>query len=396
MESNISSEGMVFIPLEALRFDPENPRLPAKLRGIKDDRVIIEYLLRDEGLLDLMRSIAESGYAKADPLLAVPIIPGKEAGFVVVEGNRRLAALKLLINPNLATVRKSSVQLISSEAKFKPQSIPVITYNSRNDIIDYLGYKHITGVKEWDSMAKAKYLDQLYNRHIQEIGPDTIYNVLAKMIGSRAGYVARLHTALKLCEYANDNVYFNLPGITEDNIEFSLVTTALSYTNIVAYLGLESAEDPSLLGMREEACKDLFEWMFVKNAQQVTRLGESRALKELSKVVSVPEALEQFKKGIPLEEAILYTDEPIISFINFLGNAKDGLKNAINCLGKLSAPPDEAGDVLKEINNLIAALNGAAGIRASSLARESIPDITKDDIVKIKALLVSMEKGKTV
>lgn len=385
-----SIDSLLFVTLDSLLFDPENPRLPSSLRGSQDEHVIIDHLLRDEGLTDLMASIAQTGYAKAEPLLVIP--QGQES-FIVVEGNRRLAALKLLNDPSLATVRKLIVKEIAGNASHRPtKDIPVIKYEARDEIIDYLGYRHITGIKEWDSMAKARYLKQLYERHIGEAG-SSIFSVLAKMIGSKPNYVARLLTALKVCDYANDRAYFSLPGITEDKIEFSLVTTALSYTKIVKFLGLESADDPSIPNIKEDACKDLFEWMFVKNDQNVTRLGESRALKELSKVVDFPEALEKFRLGISLAEAVLYTDEPNETFLNFIIKAKDDLKNAKNCLEQISTPPDGVHDILKEISNLSKTIIGALEGRFTKADPTNFENLSKSDIEKLKILLNSLDKG---
>lgn len=387
---NNFADSALYLPLEMLSFDPHNPRLPSFLRGSKPDEEIIDYLLRDEGLTDLMASIAQTGYAKAEPLL---VIPGEGSEYIVVEGNRRLAALKLLSNPASATVRKVTVGDIASSAKFTPTEIPVIKYSTRDEIIDYLGYRHITGIKEWDSMAKARYLEQLYNRHKGNYDNDAnIFLVLAKMIGSKSNYVARLLTALRICDFANDKAYFKLP-ISEPKIEFSLVTTALSYSNIVKFLGLESADNPEIPGINENNCKELFQWMFVKDEQSGTRLGESRALKDLSKIVSFPEALLKFRQGASIAEAVLYTDEPNDTFMNFIVKARDSLKNAKNCLEQLSGTPDGSEEVLKEIDNITKTIQGSLNARFTAASLEGL---SADDIARIKTILSSVKSRESV
>ncbi|MCP4103959.1 MAG: hypothetical protein GY749_00240 [Desulfobacteraceae bacterium] len=67
-------------------------------------------------------------------------------------------------------------------AKKKPDTIPVIIYPSRDHILDYLGYRHITGIKEWESLAKTKYLHKLYQRS-EESAPDKKCKELARIIG---------------------------------------------------------------------------------------------------------------------------------------------------------------------------------------------------------------------
>lgn len=82
------------VNIEKLHFDQLNPRLPKRLQGVSDEAMIIDYMLKNGNILELMKSIAEMGYSEAEPLLVV-----KDGdAYIVVEGNRRLTALKLLNN----------------------------------------------------------------------------------------------------------------------------------------------------------------------------------------------------------------------------------------------------------------------------------------------------------
>ena len=47
---------ITMIPLSNLLFDPENPRLPKEFRGNRDEQAIIKHMLRDESLIELMKS----------------------------------------------------------------------------------------------------------------------------------------------------------------------------------------------------------------------------------------------------------------------------------------------------------------------------------------------------
>ena len=80
-----------WIGTEHLHFDPQNPRF-YRLNSAASDAAIIEEMLDDEGVQDLMASIGQKGYFEGEPLLVA-----EEGGrLIVVEGNRRLAAVKLL------------------------------------------------------------------------------------------------------------------------------------------------------------------------------------------------------------------------------------------------------------------------------------------------------------
>lgn len=340
------------IEVSKLFFDPQNPRLPQKLIGENDQDKVIDYLLRTGNITELMKSIAETGYSNAEPLL---VIRKEEDSYIVVEGNRRLAALKLLDNPSLAKVRISSIMEIVDEAKHIPNIVPVILYEKREDILDYLGYRHITGVKDWGALEKARYLDQLYCLHIEANGRDKIYSVLAKMIGSRADYVMKLHQALNLLTLANDNAYFGA-DIDEEDISFSLLTTALGYSSIVDYIELKDSEDDTQFIVNEEKFKDIFLWIFNKEKRLI---HDSREIGDLSRIVKFKEAVEQVKKGASIEEAILFTDSPNEAFVKMIDTAKQQLKMAKNSIEKLSSIPDGSLEILDEIDKLRKSILGA-------------------------------------
>lgn len=191
------------INLDNLKFDEKNPRLPIRLQGITDESKVIDYMVKYGNIIELMLSTAETGYSDAEPLL---IVKKTDGTYTVVEGNRRLAALKLLSKPELTKVRIQSIKDVISDAKYIPTEIPCILYPDREDVLDYLGYRHITGVKDWGALGKARYLDQLYQIHIKDTPPNKIYQKLASdrakcwrwPVYRRSGGTGRFTVSLKL------------------------------------------------------------------------------------------------------------------------------------------------------------------------------------------------------
>jgi hypothetical protein len=296
-----------FVPIENLKFDPNNPRLPSSVNG-HDQAAVLEWMLRDASILELMGSIGEKGYFPGEPLLVVPD-KSTTGTYFVVEGNRRLCAVNLLHNPGIAPVRQKSVHAVSEVAPNKPDSLPVLIYNDRSEILSYLGYRHVTGIKQWDPLAKAKYLKQLQIT-MQSEEPVTQYKTLAKTIGSRADYVAALLTSLSVYDQIKESDFFGIKSLNEESIDFSILTTALSYSNIVNFLGLSSRADPALNGLNNDHLKELTQWIFERNVEGRTRLGESRNLSGLNNVVNHEKALSSFRAGKPLKEAELLTEKP--------------------------------------------------------------------------------------
>lgn len=383
------------IPLDQLWLDPQNPRLPLSQRGKKEEAVI-DYMLRDEGLLELMASIGETGYSPAEPLL---VIKRDSGGFTVVEGNRRLAALKLLNGIYTPSMRANLVKEIINSAKQKPSKIPAIEYSSRDAILSYLGYRHITGIKQWDSLAKARYLHDLYSRAAGGGKSDLggVYSSLARTIGSRADYVKRLLVGYKVMEYLNDQAYLGIKGMTEDDIHFSVLTTALNYENILKYVGLDSLEPDKTLDVgciKKDEMKELIEWLFVPVKEGPPRVPESRALRDLNRILDpeASEALQEFKSGATLAEALVFTQAPNESFSSLLIEAIDNLKAAKGQTEHLSLESERIAiwtKNLKEISNLTSSLFKLLGQERPEGAVGSKLDF-REELDKVKAELETL------
>jgi hypothetical protein len=335
------------INISNLKFDPENPRLPTTIDGNNESQVL-EWMLNDGGLLELVGSIGEHGYFPGEPLLATKIENAQDL-YMVVEGNRRLAAVKLLCNPDIAPKRKrNSVISATGLAKIRPSTLPCLIFSNRNEILVYLGYRHVTGIKTWGALQKARYLSQLYPM----IGGDddqSKFRLLAKKIGSRTDYVAKLLTGLALYKVISDENYFGIRDLDEETISFSLLTTSLSYSNITNFIGLNSATDNNLYGLRRKELTELVHWIFEKNSENVTRLGESRNLDVLSKIVANPKALEKFRSGRSLSEAGMYTDEPDLIFHNSIDQSYRNIQTARDTSHLVERPTQTDAETLKDI-----------------------------------------------
>lgn len=345
-QSEAGDELIVYLPLDQLRFDPSNPRLPSNLDG-EDENAVLEWMLDDATIIELMNSIGENGYFDVEPLLVIRVQKGKDV-FQVIEGNRRLAAVKLLTNPQSAPIKKQAVLEASKEAKEIPKELPSIIYLNRDSILYYLGYRHITGIKEWGPLAKARYLKQLLST-LKGKSQEKQFHSLARTIGSNSYYVGRLLTGLALYDEIVRKDFYRIPGVTEQSIKFSLITTALTYSNLVQFLGLTSNTDPSLKRLVDRHLRELTSWMFERGPENTTRLGESRDLKWLNKVVTNKAALTAFRKGASLDDAAMLTGVPTEVFRLAIAKARGQLQNAREYVYKVKEATESDADILVDI-----------------------------------------------
>jgi hypothetical protein len=184
--------------------------------------------------------------------------------------------------------------------------------------------------------------------------------------------VARLLTALAIYEEIEANEFFDIQNLNEQTIDFSLITTALQYSGLVKFMGLVSSTDPSIKKLDVENLKDLTSWFFERNEQNVTRLGESRHLRQLNAVVQNDTALRLFKRGAPLEDAALLTGHPAEVFRKALIKAQVQLRYAQDHIHKIREPAVEDVDVLEEIDQLASFLLASLQRALSKQGKASI------------------------
>jgi len=105
-------------------------------------------------------------------------------------------------------------------------------------------------------------------------------------------------------------------------------------------------------GLVERHLQELTSWIFEKNAEGRTRLGESRNLKQLSEVVANDRARDAFREGSTLEEAHLLSDAPMEIFEQAIYGAKQFLISAREVMHQVTSPTQTDLDRLVDIREI--------------------------------------------
>ena len=145
----------------SLHLDPKNPRL-GRETSARAPREIIQYLFDHDKALDVAKSIASRGYFPNEPVLAIR--EGDQV--IVVEGNRRLAALKALREPGLleGSYQRQLERLARQIEDLEDIAwIPVTIAPSRRATDRQIAGRHIgTPVLAWQAENRASFiLDKL-------------------------------------------------------------------------------------------------------------------------------------------------------------------------------------------------------------------------------------------
>ena len=180
------SKKIEYADVDELSLDPHNPRLGREHAGetLKQSRVL--QLMEDWALEELAVSFLESGFWPHEALLVVhEPLDGKQR-LVVVEGNRRLAALKLLHSAYEGQPASKKWEEIADSGT-PPDGlfteIPYIRIDSRRNVDAFLGFRHVTGIKEWHPAEKAEYIAHLIQDRKMS------YDEVRRKIGSKVPVV---------------------------------------------------------------------------------------------------------------------------------------------------------------------------------------------------------------
>lgn len=140
-----------------VHLDSKNPRL-GRETGARAPRAMIQYLFEHDKTLEIAESIAASGYFPNEPLLVIR----DNDQLVVVEGNRRLAALKALREPGLlegAIARKVERLARKIEDPQTISKVPVTIAPSRRATDRQIARRHIgTAVLPWQLENRASFI----------------------------------------------------------------------------------------------------------------------------------------------------------------------------------------------------------------------------------------------
>ena len=330
-----------------LAFDLKNPRLAEfGLTDRSTEVEVIKVLWEAMDVKELVLSIAASGFFSHEPVMVAP-----EAGKnVVIEGNRRLAAVKLLLKPALVKDLKADIPVIRDNDKKALQNLPTLA-GTRKSAWRYLGFKHVNGPAKWSSYAKARYIADV-RKNFRVTLED-----IAKQIGDTHKTVQRLFRGLMVIEQAEDLKVFHRDDRTRRHFSFSHLYTGLDYDGISDFIGLrpETDEDQTPVPVeKKEELGELCRWLYGSKKAEIhpVVVSQNPHLRQLDAIVSNKEALAALRGGSGLDYAFEATRASSTVFTESLVAAKQHLQKA---RGILSTGYDGSEEVLR-IAGTVAAL----------------------------------------
>ena len=268
----------MLVEVEELRLDPRNPRLPEQLNGASQED-LLRYLHENGALDELATSFVDNGFFAHEPLIVSR--PDSDGIHDVLEGNRRLATLAILLQMDAAENLGVAFSLDPEPTPVeldRLRRVPCFVVARKDDVHRFLGFRHIGGIKTWSAEAKARYLlGEVLRTH--ELKPTkNAFTLVGRSVGSNAQGIRNPYIAISILMKAREEFGFNIDFIQHNR--FGVWNRAMNSPELRDYIGFGDARTfeevaAALNRLREKELREVLGDMTPKDSKRAV-LGDSR------------------------------------------------------------------------------------------------------------------------
>lgn len=325
------------ISINLIVLDYKNPRIVQYLKADANTTQfdLISVMINHFDTETISMSLAKNGYFDEEPIIVIPndlpkdflfsnyknpdelagainkLIGSEEITFTVVEGNRRVSSIKLLLNSKLRTSLNinSFYPAVSDNDIIKDIStIPCIIYEKREDISSYLGVRHIAGLLKWEAFAKAVYISNTIDLEVS-LGKtiDEAIKDIQESIADRSDKLKKQYVSYRLFQQAREELDFDVRPIMN---KFSLLLVAYNSPAIREYIGVKKYSEVDFSSemvseSKVEEFENILTWIFGnRNSNEIPILTDSRKITNtLSHIVKSESAVEYLLRHKDLDGA---------------------------------------------------------------------------------------------
>ena len=352
------------VAVERLRLDRRNPRLVGDGENASQEEMIARlYLSADLG--ELLQSISANGYMDIEPLIVMSDPESSDDRLIVLEGNRRLAALRLLREPDLASEIKRSkrseglsipIPSIGEQQRTTLDRVSVCHVDSRETARSFIGFKHINGPAKWNSYAKAQFAAEWYKSGRGKFNLESI----AKAIGDNHDTIKRMVSAVYILQQAKKERLFDMEDRYSRRFNFSHLYTALSRSQYMDYLGLEDGwtrHDPhedQIPKDKLEELQNVLVWIYGSRKDDKKPIIQSQNpdIRRLGEVLAHAESRHMLETTHNLNTAHDSTESVDKRFTEALIKARENIQAAAGLLRAYDGQEKSLLDIAEDIKEV--------------------------------------------
>lgn len=181
-----------------LFLDSNNIRLQVESKSSPE--VLINDLFLNEDAMQILESIARNGFFPDE----LPVVLQEDGKCVVAEGNRRIAALKVLSHPEIVPSKATHVRKLIKDTGISIKEIEVIEAPNRESVKHFLASKHTQDTRRpWKPLRQAYFYkaELATGKTVQELRdeyPTVDINRFLRLIN--------VHKVARAIEYGSERV----------------------------------------------------------------------------------------------------------------------------------------------------------------------------------------------
>jgi len=286
-----------YTSIDKLYLDAQNPRLGRDRvkRGLSQDEVL--QIMKDWTLEELATSFCESGFWPQEALITVKGTVGESEELVVIEGNRRLAALKLMAQAAsrrgaTPTWRKLIEGVPSSRLMELRGRVPYMLMPNRDSVKAYLGFRHVTGIKEWNPAEKAQFIAELIEKDKLD------YEQVRRRIGSKLPTVRQTYISYRLLLQMEE--HSETVDVQKVESRFSVLYLSIRSDGVRKYLHINIDADPKTAKKpvpksRLRQLESFALWLF-GDAKHDPLFTDSRRVDDFGRILSSSKAVAYLER----------------------------------------------------------------------------------------------------
>ncbi len=254
------------IDIGDLYLNPKNYRID--FVRFKTTEMVIDRLYEDEDILGLMRLIVDFGGLYPNDLLIA--VPKDDSKYTVLEGNRRLLAIKSLLGlinvpPRYEKKVKELSSKLSQQSKDSMRNLTVVVYDKDDgDPLKIIAAKHSSiNYESWEQISQWHFYKDLFEANNRDI------NETSKQLGKNKPDVINFIHYYNLLDYIRllehwDNERLR-DQIEKNRLKPTKFTRPLSSKSVLSELNIEFSEDLELKVPQNN--KDEFDYILFKYAE---------------------------------------------------------------------------------------------------------------------------------
>lgn len=290
----------IFINVSELELDPNNYRL-ARYGATSNEGDLIKLLWKAENTREIADSIQAIGYIDGDPIV-VSLTKSNTDRHIVLEGNRRVTALKVLSSKEL----RERLEIKYDVGDYPiPTRIPVRIFDDPALVQQYLGIRHLKGPKTWDPYGKAKYIAHLLEEEHYDL------ERVRKEVGDKSNKtVIKQYIGFKILRQAEEGLSYNKEN-SFGRFNFSHLYEALQQDTFRKFLDVSDEDLRSnnhpIKKNKLWKLRKLLIYLFGDKTHGVKKVISSQNpdLKYLGLVLTTPKAAKVFENTGDFKKSVL-------------------------------------------------------------------------------------------